>query len=72
MDLARSVTEESIEKSKRMDFNKKKKEWLKYEILLDFLHEDFLTHIQEAEQNCINGIPFVKGDNQKLVYFLFL
>lgn len=56
MDLARTVTEEAIEKNKRLDPSRRKKDWLKYDVLLDFLHEEFFKAIQEAEQNCVNDM----------------
>lgn len=56
MDLSRSVTEESIEKSKKLDPSKRKKDWLKYDALLDFISDGFYKAIQTAEQNCTNDM----------------
>ena len=40
MEMARSVTEGSLEQTKKLD-SKKKKDWLKYDALLDFIEDEY-------------------------------
>lgn len=56
MDLARNVTEESIETAKKLDTKKVKRDILQYDALLDYLQDEYFKAIQEAEQNCLTDM----------------
>eukprot|EP00026_Physarum_polycephalum_P003482 Phypoly_transcript_03494.p1 GENE.Phypoly_transcript_03494~~Phypoly_transcript_03494.p1 ORF type:complete len:731 (+),score=114.92 Phypoly_transcript_03494:172-2364(+) len=56
MEMARTLADDSLEQSRKLDSSKKKKDWLKYDVLLDFVQDEYFKAIEVAKQDCLTDM----------------